>query len=104
MWKFSTFSKIIIPLSRLTAAVVTVLMFPAVWNEFLMARTFAFGEVIRTLPVALEPLIGVGTDVVGVHWGNVSAAAMLIVLPLIPIAIFFQKYLVSGMMAGAIKG
>lgn len=100
----SIFTKIMLPLTPLTAAVVIVLTFPAVWNEFLLARTFAFGETIRTLPVALEPIISVGTDVVGVHWGNTSAAAVLIVLPLIPIAVFFQKYLVSGMMAGAIKG
>jgi len=98
-----TFARIVLPLSRGSIGVVTILMFVAVWNEFLMARTFAFGTEARLLPAALEPLLGVGVDIMGMHWGHVAAAATIIILPLWPIAIFFQKYLVSGMMAGALK-
>jgi ABC-type glycerol-3-phosphate transport system permease component len=99
----STFARIVLPLSKGTIAVVTILMFVAVWNEFLMARTFAFGSEARLLPAALEPLLGVGVDIMGMHWGHVAAAATIIILPLWPIAVFFQRYLVSGMMGGALK-
>jgi len=98
------FSKIIAPLSKPAAGVIVVLAFTHVWNEFLMARTFVFGETNRTLPVALEPVLNVGTDVIGIHWGHTTAGAMIVLLPLIPVAIFFQKYLVSGMLGGAVKG
>jgi ABC-type glycerol-3-phosphate transport system permease component len=97
------FARIVVPLSRGSIGVVTILMFVAVWNEFLMARTFAFGSEARMLPAALEPLLGVGVDVVGVHWGHVAAAATIIILPLVPIAVFFQRYLIAGMMGGAMK-
>jgi ABC-type glycerol-3-phosphate transport system permease component len=97
------FARIVVPLSKGSIGVVTILMFVAVWNEFLMARTFAFGSEARMLPAALEPLLGVGVDVVGVHWGHVAAAATIIIVPLIPIAVFFQRYLIAGMMGGAMK-
>jgi ABC-type glycerol-3-phosphate transport system permease component len=99
----ATFARIVLPLSKGIVGVVTILMFVAVWNEFLMARTFAFGSEARLLPAALEPLLGVGIDTVGVHWGHVAAAATIVILPLMPIAVFFQRYLVAGMLGGALK-
>lgn len=98
------FFRIIWPLSMPAVAVVAILLFPAVWNEFLISRTFTTA-VTRTLPVALEPVILTGgVDYWGAHWGTASAGAMLVTLPLIPIAIFFQRYLISGLMAGSVKG
>ena len=100
----ATFSKIVAPLSKPAAGVIFVLLFTGVWNEFLMARTFVFGAAARTLPVALEPVLNAGLDIIGVHWGHVTAGAIIVLLPLFPVAVLFQKYLVSGMLGGAVKG
>jgi ABC-type glycerol-3-phosphate transport system permease component len=59
------------------------------------------GEEVRTLPVLLRLFVGGDS---GVYWGTVMAGAVLTTLPVALIFLFFQRYLVSGLSAGAVKG
>lgn len=98
------FYRLIIPLSRNAIVILSVLTFPSVWGEFLLSRTFLKSS-NGTLPVVLEPLLVQMKDTFGIHWGHAAAGAMIMLIPLIPIVIFLQKYLVSGLTGGVeIKG
>ncbi len=69
------------------------------WNEFLFAYTFTASEASRTIPVALALFPGVYE----VPWGDIAAASMLASLPPVLIVIVLQRFLVSGLVAGALK-
>lgn len=69
------------------------------WNEFLFAYTFTATEASRTVPVALALFPGVFE----VPWGDIAAAAMLASVPTIVVVLALQRYLVVGLVAGAIK-
>jgi len=69
------------------------------WNEFLFAYTFTATEASRTVPVALALFPGVFE----VPWGDIAAAAMLASVPIIVVVLVLQRYLVSGLIASAIK-
>jgi multiple sugar transport system permease protein len=76
-----------------------VLPLVAPWNEFLFAYTFTATERSRTVPVALALFPGVFE----VPWGDIAAASMLASLPPILIVAAFQRYLVRGLLAGAVR-
>ena len=69
------------------------------WNEFLFAYTFTASEASRTIPVALALFPGVYE----VPWGDIAAASMLASLPPVLIVIGLQRFLVRGLVAGALK-
>ena len=69
------------------------------WNEFLFAYTFTATEASRTVPVALALFPGVFE----VPWGDIAAASILASLPPIVIVVGLQRWLVRGLVAGAVK-
>ena len=69
------------------------------WNEFLFAYSFTASEASRTVPVALALFPGVFE----VPWGDIAAASLLASLPPILIVVGFQRYLVRGLLAGALR-
>lgn len=75
------------------------LAFLASWNEFLFAYTFTATERSRTVPVKLALFPGVFE----VPWGDIAAAAVLASLPPILIVGALQRYLIQGLVAGAVK-
>uniref|UniRef100_A0A2A4Z1H4 Sugar ABC transporter permease n=1 Tax=OCS116 cluster bacterium TaxID=2030921 RepID=A0A2A4Z1H4_9PROT len=92
------FKTIIAPLVKggITATAILTLLFS--WNEFLLALVLT-GQKTQTLPVAITNFLTFqGTD-----WGSMSAAGMLIMLPMFILGISVQKYLVRGMTLGGIK-
>ncbi|MDL2205799.1 carbohydrate ABC transporter permease [Eubacteriales bacterium OttesenSCG-928-N13] len=94
-----TFAKIILPLSLPGIMTVSILTVIGVWNNFLFVMILG-GTKQRTLPMQLMNYIGESSQ----QWGKLLAAATVITLPLILIAVFMQKYIVSGMTSGAVKG
>jgi ABC-type glycerol-3-phosphate transport system permease component len=98
--RLRTFLAIMLPMT--TPALTTVAIFQAVgsWNEFLFALLFMTKDAMRTVPLAIIPFIG--------QFGNQTEYmfAMLLVITLPPIVLFVavQRYFVSGLTAGAIKG
>lgn len=78
------------------------LAFIAAWNEFLFALTFTIDADQRTVPVSISLLSGASKY--DIPWGKIMAASVIVTLPLIALVIAFQKKIVSGLTAGAVKG
>ncbi|MDO4232875.1 MAG: carbohydrate ABC transporter permease [Lautropia sp.] len=78
------------------------LAFIAAWNEFLFALTFIVNNDERTVPVSISLLSGASKF--DIPWGKIMAASVIVTLPLIALVIAFQKKIVSGLTAGAVKG
>ncbi|WP_417844342.1 carbohydrate ABC transporter permease [Thalassospira sp.] len=78
------------------------LAFIAAWNEFLFALTFTLTDDKRTVPVAIALISGASQH--EMPWGNIMAASVIVTLPLIVLVLIFQRRIVSGLTAGAVKG
>jgi trehalose/maltose transport system permease protein len=78
------------------------LAFIAAWNEFLFALTFVLDNDERTVPVSISLISGASKY--DIPWGNIMAASVLVTVPLLLLVLAFQKKIVSGLTAGAIKG
>lgn len=78
------------------------LAFIAAWNEFLFALTFVLDNSERTVPVSIALISGASKY--DIPWGNIMAASVLVTLPLLVLVLVFQKKIVSGLTAGAVKG
>lgn len=78
------------------------LAFIAAWNEFLFALTFVLDNNERTVPVSISLISGASKY--DIPWGNIMAASVLVTLPLLALVLIFQKKIVSGLTAGAVKG
>lgn len=97
---FYTFVKIILPLAAPGIFTTAILVFIAAWNEFLFALTFNTKDALRTVPVGIAMFPGEYT----LPWGDISAASVVVVLPLIVMVLLFQRRIISGLTAGAVKG
>lgn len=91
--------RITLPLSVPGIATATILSFIFSWNNFMFALVLS-GANTKTLPVAIFDFIGYAS----IDWGGLMAAASVVTLPIMIIALFAQKYVVSGLTAGAVKG
>lgn len=100
--RLRTLFRIVVPILTPAIATTFVLAFIISWNEFLYALTFSLTADSRTAPVAIA-LLG-GTTPREVPFGAINAASVIITVPLVTIAFAFQKRLVSGLSAGALKG
>ncbi len=78
------------------------LAFIHAWNEFLFALTFTLTDVQRTVPVAIALISG--GSAYELPWGNIMAASVIVTLPLIALVLVFQRRIVAGLTAGALKG
>ncbi|MEM9224666.1 MAG: carbohydrate ABC transporter permease [Pseudomonadota bacterium] len=78
------------------------LAFIAAWNEFLFALTFTLSNEMRTVPVAIALITG-GSQY-ELPWGNIMAASVIVTVPLIVLVLIFQRKIVGGLTAGAVKG
>ena len=76
------------------------LVFVFSWNEFLYALTLTASEDARTLPVAIALFPGLQE----IPWGEIAAASVIATLPAVILMLVFQRRLVSGLTAGAVKG
>ena len=78
------------------------LAFIASWNEFMFALTFILSDSQRTVPVAIALISG--SSRYEFPFGAIMAASTIVTVPLVILALFFQKRIVSGLTAGAVKG
>lgn len=97
--RIGIFSRIIIPLLKPAIASAIILVMQSSWNELLFSLQLTN---LKTYPLTVGIARYVGA--VSVDWGKCSAAATITMVPIIIIGFFMQKYLVSGMTAGAVKG
>ena len=99
---FEAFRKIVIPLAAPGLATAGILTFIAVWNEFLLAITLTSNSDARTVPAAIA--FFTGSTQFEKPLGTISAASVVISVPLILAVLVFQKRIVAGLTAGAVKG
>jgi len=99
---FQAFRKVVLPLAApglVTAGLLTAFF---VWNEFLLAQTLTSSPKAYTVPVAVANFTG--SQKFEIPLGTISAASVVITIPLVAAVIIFQKRIVAGMTAGAVKG
>lgn len=99
---FMAFRKVILPLAVPGLATTAILVFISVWNEFLLAVTLTTSPEARPVPVAIAFFSG--TSEFDQPLGTISAASVIITVPLVILVLLCQKRIVSGMTAGAVKG
>ncbi|MDR1910367.1 MAG: carbohydrate ABC transporter permease [Holosporales bacterium] len=99
---FTILTKIFFPIVSPALVTTGLLAFIAAWNEFLFALTFTLTDKARTVPVAIAMLSGASQH--ELPWGNIMAASVLVTLPLVALVMIFQRRIISGLTAGAIKG
>ncbi len=98
--RFRTLTRIILPLSGPGTAAVTIFTFLLCYNEYLIANIFLRDPDTMTIPVGIQMFMQqYSTD-----WGSLMAAACLASIPTIVFFLFVQKYMVQGVVAGAVKG
>lgn len=93
------FLRIMLPLSRPALATLFIIDFVGTWNELLMALVLLSSETSRTVPLGLLGFTGQ----FGARFAQLSAAILIGVAPIVLVYVLFQRYLVSGMTAGAVK-
>ncbi len=101
---FQTFWRIMLPLSAPGLVTTGLLAFIAAWNEFLYALSFTQTPDKRTVTLAIfyfSPQTGGGFEI---PWGQMMAATVLVTLPLIVLTLIFQRRIIAGLTAGAVKG
>jgi multiple sugar transport system permease protein len=97
---FTAFRRVLLPLAAPGIATAALLVFVFAWNELLYAITFVTTPSRRTVPVALALFAGEFRD----PWVVLAAASTVATLPVVAIAIAFQRRVVAGLTAGAVKG
>jgi multiple sugar transport system permease protein len=99
---FQAFRKVVVPLAAPGLATAGILAFIASWNEFLLSVTLTSSSKARTVPAAIS--FFTGNTEHEIPYGSISAASVVISVPLILLVLFFQKRIVAGLTAGAVKG
>jgi len=95
------FRLIIMPLAAPGVFTTAILVFIAVWNEFMIANTFGTTKDMFTAPVAMNRFTGsLGFNT---PYGTIMAAGVLITIPLIIMVLFFQRQIIGGLTAGSLK-
>ena len=100
---FQTFRMILLPLTAPALVTTGLLAFIAAWNEYLFALTFtSIDQSARTIPVAISYFTGVVSR--QEPFGEIMAASVVVTIPIVILVLVFQKRIVAGLTAGAVKG
>jgi trehalose/maltose transport system permease protein len=94
--------KVIIPLAGPGLVATGLLSFINAWNEFLFALTLTADNQARTVPVAIALFSGQSEH--ELPWGKITAASTVVTVPVVLLALIFQKRIVEGLTSGAVKG
>lgn len=98
--RMRAFWEVIVPLSLPGVATTAILTLVYCWNEFLFALSFTLGPERQTVPVAIALFRGQYQ----VPWGQILAAAVVATAPVAILVLLFQRRIVQGLTAGAVKG
>ena len=98
--RLRVFREVILPLAAPGLATTAILTFLYCWNEFLFALSFTLGPDRHTVPVAIALFRGQYQ----VPWGQILAAAVVATVPVAILVLAFQRRIVQGLTAGAVKG
>ena len=98
--RLQTLTRVYLPLARPSLVAVILFAFLASWNEFLLALMFTQTPASQTMPIIVASF----TSDFTISFSFINAAGVLAIIPPVIIAILFERYIVSGLTAGAVKG
>lgn len=98
---FTVFGRIILPLAKPGIASISIFNFLTAWEEYPWANTVINDNLKRTLPIAISGFFGQHQFT---QWGYVFALSTLSLIPILIVFISFQRYFVSGITTGGVKG
>jgi ABC-type sugar transport system, permease component len=98
--EFGIFARIILPLAKPGLATLGIFVFASVWNDFQAPLIYIFSDELKTLPLGLASLNGEFTS----ETQLIMAGAVLSLIPIVAVFLFLQRYFVSGLTVGAVKG
>jgi multiple sugar transport system permease protein len=98
--RFQTLTRVFLPLAIPSLVAVILFTFLTSWNEFLLALMFTQTQAAQTLPIIVASF----TSDFTISFSFINAAGVVAVIPPVIVAIMFQRYIVSGLTAGAVKG
>ena len=96
----TAFTRIILPLAGPGTFTTAILVFIGAWNEFTFSLVFNTKDAVRTVPVGIAMFPGLHNY----PWGDISAASVIVTFPMIILVLICQRWIVSGLTAGAVKG
>jgi multiple sugar transport system permease protein len=99
---FQAFTKIIAPLAAPGVFTTAILVFIFAWNDFVFAVSLTSTENAQTVPAAISNFPGASQF--QQPTGSIAAASMVVTIPIIIMVLFFQRRIVAGLTAGAVKG
>ena len=99
---FQAFRKVIVPLAMPGIVTTFILVFIICWNDFVFAISLTSTNSAQTVPAAISSFPGVSQFTV--PYGDIAAAAVVVTVPVMILVLLFQRRIVSGLTAGAVKG
>ncbi|MDX6727480.1 MAG: trehalose/maltose transport system permease protein [Baekduia sp.] len=99
---FQAFRRVIFPLAAPGVFTAAILVFIFAWNDFVFAISLTSSNASRTVPAAIA--FFTGESQFTSPTGNIAAAAVLVTVPIIIFVLIFQRRIVAGLTAGAVKG
>jgi ABC-type glycerol-3-phosphate transport system permease component len=97
---FQILRRVVLPISLPGLGAVALFAFVQSWDEFLFSSVLIQSESNKTVPVGIYSMMGTNGDV---DWGAIMAASTLAAIPILLIFLFFQRWMVQGLSAGAVK-
>jgi multiple sugar transport system permease protein len=98
--RWTIFWRVLLPLSKPALATLGVFTFLGSWDDFWWARTILQDDTLRTLPIGIQLFFNAH----GTQWSVVFAATTIAVLPEIALFVVLQRFFVSGMYSGSVRG
>jgi multiple sugar transport system permease protein len=96
------FTKIIVPLATPGLVTTFIIVFIICWNDFVFAISLTSTSAAQTVPAAISTFPGVSQFTV--PYGDIAAAAVVVTIPVMVLVLIFQRRIVAGLTAGAVKG
>lgn len=98
--RLQTMLRIIIPIMLPGIVATFVFAFTGAWNELFFGTMFTNGESAKTIPVGLSSFV----QKFDINWGQMSAGGVMSLIPVVVMFAFVQRYIISGLTQGAVKG
>lgn len=98
---FQTFFRVVFPVLKPITVTVAILQTMWIWNDYLLPY-LVLGSKFKTIPVAVQ--LAMQGAYGSVDWGSFMAMLVLAIIPIVIFYLFGQKYIISGVIAGAVKG
>ncbi len=99
---FQAFRKVIVPLAMPGIVTTFIIVFIICWNDFIFAISLTSTTNAETVPAAIAQFPGASQFTVPI--GDIAAAAVVVTVPVMLLVLFFQRRIVAGLTAGAVKG